>query len=105
MTILEAAAALRARKVSSVELVTESLRQIERLNPKLNAFITVTGGLEHAKKADEELSRGKDRGPLHGVPIALKDVFCTRGIRTTCGSLLFTDYVPEADCAVAERFS
>ena len=96
MTILEAAAALRSRKISSAELVSESLTRIAALNPKLNAFITV---LEEsaplaARRADEELARGIDRGPLHGIPVAVKDVFCTQGIRTTCGSKIFENHVP-----------
>ena len=107
MTILEGAAALRARKVSSVELVSESLSRIAELNPKLNAFLTVleSSARESAARADEELARGVDRGPLHGIPIALKDVFCTRGIRTTGGSKLFENYVPDHDSAVTEKLA
>jgi aspartyl-tRNA(Asn)/glutamyl-tRNA(Gln) amidotransferase subunit A len=107
MTISEAAAKLRAREVSSVELARESLRVIHREQPRLNAFITVTEdlALEQARRADDELARGVDRGPLHGIPYALKDVFATRGIRTTCGSKLFADFVPDYDCAVYERLA
>src|SRR5579884_2420777 len=105
MTISEAAAKLRAREVSSVELARESLRAIHREQPRLNAFITITEdlALEQARRADEERARGIDRGPLHGIPYALKDVFATRGIRTTCGSKLFADFVPDHDSAVYER--
>ncbi|MBI4877238.1 MAG: Asp-tRNA(Asn)/Glu-tRNA(Gln) amidotransferase GatCAB subunit A, partial [Acidobacteria bacterium] len=104
MTILEAAAALRAREVSSIELTRQSLQRTARLNPQLNAFLTPTEdlALEQARKADGELGGGVDRGPLHGIPIALKDVFSTRGIRTTCGSKLFADHVPATDAAVVE---
>ncbi len=104
MTIPEAAAALRARKVSSMELTQASLRQIAQFNPTLNAFLTVTveQAVERALKADDELARGVDRGPLHGIPVALKDVFATKGVRTTCGSKLFTDHVPEHDASVVE---
>lgn len=107
MNIQEAGAALRARQVSSRELTAECLRKIEAGNEALNAFLTVTaeGALAAADVADRELASGTDRGPLHGIPIALKDVFCTKGIRTTCGSLLFKDHVPDFDCAVAERLS
>ena len=107
MTISEAAAKLRAREFSSVELARESLRAIHREQPRLNAFITVTEdlALEQARRADDELARGLDRGPLHGIPYALKDVFATRGIRTTCGSKLFFDFVPDYDCAVYERLT
>jgi aspartyl-tRNA(Asn)/glutamyl-tRNA(Gln) amidotransferase subunit A len=106
MTIREAAAALRARKVSAVELARESLLRIEA-NQHLNAFITVTGdlALEQARRADEELGRGEDRGPLHGIPYALKDVFSTKGIRTTCGSKIFADHVPDHDSAVFEKLT
>jgi aspartyl-tRNA(Asn)/glutamyl-tRNA(Gln) amidotransferase subunit A len=107
MTILEAAAALRARQTSAMELTQLSLQRIARLQPRLNAFLTVTEDLavERALQADDELARGLDRGPLHGIPIAVKDVFCTRGVRTTCGSKLFIDYVPDHDAAVVERLA
>ena len=106
-TIVEASAALRAGKVSSVELTKQCLANIERLEPKLNAFITVTAehALSQAKKADDELAQGTDRGPLHGIPISLKDLYRTKGIRTTGGSLLFRDHVPDYDCAVVEKLN
>lgn len=106
-TILEASAALRAGKVSSVELTKQCLLNIERLEPKLNAFITVTAehALAQAKKADDELANGTDRGPLHGIPISLKDLYRTKGIRTTGGSLLYRDHVPDYDCAVVEKLN
>src|SRR5450631_3145171 len=96
------AAALRARKVSSWELVAQSLREIERLDSKLNAFVTVTGeaALAEAKARDEELARGIDRGPLHGIPIAHKDLMRTKGVRTTAGSKIYADYVPQRDAAI-----
>ncbi len=105
MTLIEAAAALRRRQISSVELTLECLARIEKWNPALNAFITVTSALalEQARKADAELAGGMDRGPLHGIPVAHKDLFCTRGIRTTGGSKTFGEYVPEFDAAVVER--
>lgn len=107
MTILQAAAALRERKISSVELTQQCLARIAELNPSLNAFITVTAeeALASAAAADSELASGKDRGPLHGIPYALKDVFSTRGIRTTCGSKIFENHVPSHDSAVAEKLS
>jgi len=105
VNLQEIAKALRKRTVSSVELASDSLRRIAALNPKLKAFITVTAELaqRQALEADQELSDGKDRGPLHGIPIAVKDVFCTQGIRTTCGSKLFGEHIPERDAAVVER--
>ncbi|MGC9970356.1 MAG: amidase [Bryobacteraceae bacterium] len=107
MTILEAAAALRSRKISSAELVSESLARIARLDPKLNAFITVLkeSAPRAARQADEELARGIDRGPLHGIPVAVKDVFCTKGVRTTCGSGIFENHVPGHDAAVVEKLA
>ena len=107
MNIQQASAALRARKVSSRELTEQCLKKIETANPVLNAFLTVTGpeALAAADAADRDLAAGIDHGPLHGIPIALKDVFSTKGIRTTCGSLLFKDHVPDFDCAVAERLA
>jgi aspartyl-tRNA(Asn)/glutamyl-tRNA(Gln) amidotransferase subunit A len=107
MTILEAAAALRARKISSMELTQLSLQRIAGLESRINAFITLTEDLavKRALQADDELARGIDRGPLHGIPIAVKDVFRTAGIRTTGGSKLFADYVPGRDAAVVERLA
>jgi aspartyl-tRNA(Asn)/glutamyl-tRNA(Gln) amidotransferase subunit A len=107
MTMMEAAAALRQRQVSSVELTLECLARIEKWNPELNAFLTVTAdvALEQARKADAERASGLDRGPLHGIPIGHKDLFCTRGIRTTGGSKTFAEYVPEFDATVVERLA
>ena len=107
MTIDEAARRLRAREVSAVELTRESLRRIHAGQPNLNAFITITDelALEQARRADDELARGVDRGPLHGIPYALKDAFTTRGIRTTLGSKIFADYVPDHDSAVYAKLT
>jgi len=105
LTITEAGRRLRAREVSAVELAQESLSRIRESQPRLNAFITITDelALSEAHRADEELARGIDRGSLHGVPYAIKDNFLTRGIRTTGGSKLFENYVPDHDSAVGER--
>ena len=105
MNILEAAALLRARKVSSMELTQGALESIGRWDSRINAFLTVTEdqAVEAALRADDELSRGIDRGPLHGIPVAFKDVFSTKGVRTTCGSALFRDHVSDIDAAVVER--
>jgi aspartyl-tRNA(Asn)/glutamyl-tRNA(Gln) amidotransferase subunit A len=107
MTVGTAAARLRAREVSALELARDSLRRIREEQPRLNAFITVTEelALDRARQADEELARGIDRGPLHGIPYALKDVFDMRGILTTCGSKIFADRVAEHDCAVYEKLT
>ena len=81
------------------------LERIGQHNESLNAFITVTAelALDQAKKADVELRSGKDRGPLHGIPIAVKDLFATKGIRTTCGSKLFENWIPDHDSAAVAR--
>jgi aspartyl-tRNA(Asn)/glutamyl-tRNA(Gln) amidotransferase subunit A len=107
MNILQSAQDLRNKKVSSVELTRQSLARIAELNPSLNAFLTVVSehALASAATADAELSAGIDRGPLHGIPYALKDVFSTRGIQTTCGSKLFEHHVPDHDSAVTEKLS
>ncbi len=105
MTIREAGAALRAGKLSAAELVEDALRQIDRFNPELNAFITVTADLarERARTLDHELSNGVDHGPLHGIPMAHKDLIATKGIRTTSGSKLFAGHVPDYDATVAQK--
>jgi aspartyl-tRNA(Asn)/glutamyl-tRNA(Gln) amidotransferase subunit A len=102
MTIAEAARRLRAREISSTELTTECLGRIGRLNPSLNAFVTVTEelALEHAKAADAAFARGEDRGPLQGIPVAAKDIFDTAGVRTTYGSRIFAEHVPTVDSAM-----
>jgi aspartyl-tRNA(Asn)/glutamyl-tRNA(Gln) amidotransferase subunit A len=93
------------KAVSPVELVQACLARIERLNPVLNAFITVTSeqALQQARDADAEIRKGKWRGPLHGVPIALKDLFDTAGVRTTAASRVFENRVPSEDAEVVRR--
>ncbi len=105
MNIQEVSLRLRRREISSVELVRQALDRIERDSSRLNSFLTIRAeaALERARRLDEELAAGGARSPLHGIPVAVKDVFCTRGVRTTCGSLLFADYVPDHDAAVVER--
>jgi aspartyl-tRNA(Asn)/glutamyl-tRNA(Gln) amidotransferase subunit A len=107
VTIEQAGAKLRARDISAVELAQESLRRIREAQPRLNAFITVTGelALEQARRADRELACGIDRGPLHGIPYALKDLFATRGIRTTCGSKIFANRIPDHDSEVCKTLT
>jgi aspartyl-tRNA(Asn)/glutamyl-tRNA(Gln) amidotransferase subunit A len=99
------AAALRARKISVHGLVDESLRQIARLNPQLNAFITVTADAARARarQLDDELASGLDRGALHGIPIAHKDLVRTKGVLTTGGSKILAGYVPERDAVIAAK--
>src|SRR6266513_4216244 len=101
----EASQLVRSKKVSPVELTHECLSRIERLNPKLNAFITVTAdsALAEARQAEAEIQRDRWRGPLHGIPIALKDVADTAGVRTTAASGLFKDRVPAQDAEIVRR--
>jgi aspartyl-tRNA(Asn)/glutamyl-tRNA(Gln) amidotransferase subunit A len=105
VTLLEAGRALRERKISSVELTRQSLARIA--DSKLNAFMTVTGeaALARAKSADEELARSIDHGPLHGIPIAHKDAFLTKGVRTTAGSKIFENHVPDHDAEIVTRLN
>ncbi len=103
---LEAASALiHSRRASSVDLVRACLDRITRHDRELGAFITLTAesALAEAKRADADLANGVDRGPLHGIPVALKDLYDTAGVRTTAGSRIFADRVPEHDSAVVER--
>ncbi len=96
---------LRKRKVSPVELTRAFLERIARLNPTLNAFITVTAerAMADARRAEGEIKRGKYRGPLHGIPITLKDNIATAGIRTTGGSRILAFDVPEQDATIARQ--
>lgn len=105
MTIREAGDALRARRMSCVELTNQCQDQIAKLNPRLNAFLTVTeeSARARARELDRELAGGTDRGPLHGIPIAHKDLIWTKGVRTTSGSKLFAGFVPDSDAAVVRK--
>jgi len=105
LSLVEAGAQLRNGKLSSVELTRQCLDRIVRLNPALNAFITVTAdlALEQARQADLEIKAGNWRGPLHGVPIALKDLIDVAGIRTTAGSRQYNNRVAAEDAAIVTR--
>jgi amidase len=96
---------IREKKVSAREVMAAHLKQIERVNPKVNAIVTLIGdqAMENAKKADEAQARGSELGPLHGLPVAHKDLVETAGIRTTFGSLIHKDYVPAHDDLIVER--
>jgi aspartyl-tRNA(Asn)/glutamyl-tRNA(Gln) amidotransferase subunit A len=105
LDLSEASRAVQKKEVSPVDLTRACLERIERLNPKLNAFITVTGdeALEAAKKADAEITRGEWKGPLHGIPLAVKDLLETAGVKTTAASAVLKDHVPAADAQVIRR--
>ncbi len=102
---VEMAQLIRAKKLSAREALSEHLKQIGRVNPTVNAIVTLVTekAAEAAARADEMQARGEQLGPLHGLPVAHKDLFDTRGIRTTYGSPLFKDYVPTEDDMVVER--
>lgn len=105
LTLSEAAARIRSRAVTSVQLTEACLARIETYNPKLNAFITVLRdqAIAQARDLDAEQRSGKLHGPLHGVPVALKDNVDTAGIRTTAASAVFDDRVPQQDAEVTRR--
>ena len=102
LSIREASQILRRRKISPVELLNATLERIERLNPELNAFITIAAerALEDARRAQREIARGKNRGPLHGIPLPIKDNIETQGIRTTAGSKILSHFIPDRDADV-----
>lgn len=107
MTISEISAALRARRVSVRELTEDTLRRVAEINPRLKAFLTVTEAAARSRAAelDEELARGIGAGLLHGIPIAHKDNIFTRGVRTTSGSRIFADFVPDQDAAIVSQLN
>ena len=98
---------MRARKLSPVELVRACLERIERYDGILRAYITVCAeqALAQAKEAEREIAAGGYRGPLHGIPFGVKDQLCTKGIKTTLGSRIMADHVPDHDAAVIERLN
>jgi len=107
MNIREMGRLLRAGKVSSVELVEEALQKANTSGRELNAFITVDAdsALETAQERDRELAASIDRGPLHGIPTAHKDLFYTRNLRTTGGSLIYRDFIPDHDATPVEKLA
>jgi amidase len=105
LTATELTRRIRAKELSATEVMEASLAQIERVNPKVNAIVTFLPeqALEQARAADEALAKGENVGPLHGLPVAHKDLILTKGIRTTFGSLAFTNFIPEEDGLIVER--
>jgi aspartyl-tRNA(Asn)/glutamyl-tRNA(Gln) amidotransferase subunit A len=105
VTLVEAAELIRTRKLSPVELTRECLANIERLNPTLNSVITVSTdmAMEQARRAEEEIAAGDYRGPLHGIPIALKDNIDTAGVLTTAASNQFRKRVPTEDAEIVKQ--
>ena len=107
LSILEASKLIETRDISPVELTEAFLNRIRDLNPYLKAYITVTEetALSQARKAEQEIQSGGYKGHLHGIPIALKDLFDTEGIKTTSGSMLYKDRIPTKNSTVAERLN
>ena len=107
LTIAEAAEALRAKRLSASELTEAFLARIERVNPSVNAYVTVTAerAIADARRATDEIARGRLRGPLHGIPIGLKDLVDTAGIRTTYGSKVHATNVPAVDAVVVQKLA
>jgi amidase len=96
---------IRGKKISATEVMEAHLSHIEKINPKVNAIVTLLPeiAMQHAKSADEMLARNKEVGPLHGLPIAHKDLVLTKGVRTTFGSPIFKDFIPDEDGLIVER--
>jgi aspartyl-tRNA(Asn)/glutamyl-tRNA(Gln) amidotransferase subunit A len=105
LTIAGIAPLIRRKKLSPVELTKFFLERIEQLQPAINAYITVTPerALTQAKLAEKQITKGHYRGVLHGIPISLKDLFYTRGVRTTAGSRVLRNFVPAGNAAVVDR--
>ena len=105
LSAVEMARLIRAKKLSAREALAAHLKQIERVNPKVNAIVTLVPEMaaKAAAEADEKQARKEALGPLHGLPVAHKDLVDTKGIRTTYGSLLYKDFVPTEDALIVER--
>ena len=105
MTAIKMAESLRKGQLSAVEVMEAHLRQIDNINPKVNAIVTLLPevAMNKAREADEKAVKGEDLGVLHGLPIAHKDLVMTKGIRTTFGSTVLKDFIPESDAILVER--
>ena len=105
MTISELARLLRSRQLSPVDLTHAYLERIDRLNPTLGAYVTVMSdtATAEATTAEDEIARGVYRGPLHGIPVAVKDIIYTQGVLTSAGSRVLADHVPDYDSTIIER--
>ena len=105
LTATELALKIRSGEISALETMEAHLAQIEKVNPQVNAIVTLLPemAMEAARKADEKLSKGGEVGPLHGLPVAHKDLVPTKGVRTTFGSLVYEDFIPDKDALLVER--
>jgi Asp-tRNA(Asn)/Glu-tRNA(Gln) amidotransferase A subunit family amidase len=105
LTISALAPLLKKKEISPLEITKSYLERIGKLNPKLNAYLAMAGddALAAARKAEKEIRQGKYRGPLHGMPLSIKDNIATKGVITTAGSKILADWVPDHDATVVER--
>src|SRR4030042_364406 len=105
LNISEAATLLKQKEISPLELTQAHLERIHRMDRQMNSFLTLTPelALQQARQAESEIQHGQYKGPLHGIPLAFKELYETAGIRTTAGSTFFAEYIPEADAAVVQR--
>ena len=106
MDALTLADAIRARQVSCVEVMTAYLNHIDKINPRVNALVALQGRaslLAQSEERDRHVARGELMGPLHGFPLAVKDLMAVKGIPMTMGSPIFKDFIPEADDVMVER--
>ena len=104
-TIAGVAPDVQSRKISPVELTRLFLARIERLNPVLNAYVTITAenALAQAQRAEDEIAQGNYRGALHGIPFSIKDNIATHGVRTTAGSKVLENWIPDFDATVVTK--
>ena len=105
MPAVDMAQAIRTRKLSPVEIINAVLSRIERLNPKINAYCTLLGdsARKQAREAEVKVMKRAELGPLHGVPISIKDLTYTKGVRTTSGSKMYENFIPDHDAIIVER--
>ncbi|MDZ4230998.1 MAG: amidase [Dehalococcoidales bacterium] len=105
LPVVEMVEAVKSKKLSPVEIMDAVLSRIERLNPEINAYCTLVAdsARQQAKEAEARVMKGEITGPLHGIPVSIKDLLFTRGIRTTGGSRIYQDFVPEQDAIIVER--
>jgi len=107
LTLAELASRLQSRAISPVDVTRQMLDRIEALDGSLHSYVSVLpeSALEAARQAEQEIGRGGWRGPLHGVPVAVKDLCATKGVRTTCGTRIYRDWLPDHDACVVEKLS
>ena len=107
LTIAQAAKLIQSRELSPVELTRIHLARMEALEPRLHTYITVTAdaALAQARAAESEILKGNYKGPMHGIPLAFKDIVCTKGVRTTAHSKLLVDWIPTQDATVYAKLT